>query len=126
MYFAETTLPELAGVLTVIAGMLLGFYGVIKFILNQAIQDRHEDRKERLHLVDSLKQVAKSNQDVAKSNREIASATVRIGKEAEQRNGHIAELVEESKKQIIASVQEVREQHVVHQHVDKITKEKKR
>jgi len=46
IYFVETTLPEFAGVLTIIAGMLLGFYGVIKFILNQAIQDRHDDRKE--------------------------------------------------------------------------------
>jgi hypothetical protein len=111
MYFAETTLPELAGVLTVIAGMLLGFYGIIKFILNQAIADRHDDRKERIQLVESLK-------DVATSNQAIANETKKAAQEAKKRNGHLADLVVESKKQLLLAINEVPEQHVTHQTVD--------
>lgn len=126
-YLAVTTLPELAGVLTIIAGMLLGFYGVIKFILNQAIQDRHDDRKERLHLVDSLEKVASSNQ-------EIANATKQAAKEAKERNGHLADLIVQSKEEIKTvaqknydAIQNVKSQHVDKQVVDQqVIKEDKK
>ena len=119
-YFAETTLPELAGILTIVAGMLLGFYGLLRFILNQSIADRHDDRKERIQLVESLKEVATSNQS-------IADATKKAAIDAKKRNGHLADLVVESKKQLLLAINEVPEQHVTHQTVDHaiINKEEK-
>lgn len=53
-----------------------------------------------------------------KSNQEIAIQTKRAADEAKDRNGHLAELTLDSKKQIIDAVTTINTQHVVRQTVE--------
>jgi len=76
---------DITVVLGAFAGMLVGFYGIAKVMLNQASKDRDNDRHERQTL-------AKAIQDMAGATGRVADATTRSAKEAETRNGHLAEL----------------------------------
>jgi hypothetical protein len=94
-------------ILTVLAGMLAGFYAIIKFILSNASNTTSEDRKERQKLIETFDRVAE--------------ATERQAKEAEQRNGHLAEISIQNKDAILKAIdglklnQQVTEQTVEHQ-----------
>lgn len=55
---------------------------------------------------------------LTKSNEKIARATTKSATEAKQRNGHLAELMIESKRETIQGFQTIREQHVETQHID--------
>lgn len=126
MYFAALTLTELAPILTILAGMLVGFYGLLKFVLAQAEEDRNAERGDR-------KEFSKALKDLTDSNMAIATATETAAKEAADRNGHLAELQIENQKLIINHHEEVEkirleflnavssidEQHVKRQVVDK-------
>lgn len=126
MYFAALTLTELAPILTILAGMLVGFYGLLKFILSQAEKDRNAERGDR-------KEFSKALKDLTDSNRAIATATETAAKEAAERNGHLAELQIENQKLIInhheevekirleflSAVSNIDEQHVKRHVVDK-------
>ena len=76
---------DITVVLGAFAGMLLGFYGIAKVMLNQASKDRDNDRHERQTL-------AKAIQDMAVATGRVADATTRSADEAKERNGHLAEL----------------------------------
>ena len=78
MYFASMTLPELAPILTIFVGMLLGFYGLLKFVLRQQATVQELDRNERIQLT--------------KAFTRVAEATETAAKEAKDRNGHLAEM----------------------------------
>lgn len=47
MYFASMTLAEFSPILTILAAMLVGFYGLLKFVLGQAEKDRDAERADR-------------------------------------------------------------------------------
>ena len=51
------------------------------------------------------------------SSEKVAKATTTSAKEAKQRNGHLAELVVDSKKQVIHAVSEVKQQNIGEQHI---------
>ena len=110
MIFAAITLPELAPILTIFVGMLGGFYALVKFILSQSEKTAAADREER--------------QEMTKAFNRVAEATERSAKEAEQRNGHLAEISITNKDAIIEAVkavsltQKVKEQTVEHQHIE--------
>lgn len=112
-YFASLTLTELAPILTILAGMLLGFYGLLKFVLKQAEKDRDADREERKEFAEALK-------NVADANFRVAEATERSAREAEKRNGHLADISVENKKQILTAISglTINEQTVHHQTVE--------
>lgn len=76
---------DITVVLGAFAGMLVGFYGIAKIMLKQASRDRDADREER-------KQLSKAIQDMAGAMGRVADATTKSAMEAEQRNGHLAEL----------------------------------
>jgi hypothetical protein len=88
---AAITLPELAPILTIFVGMLGGFYALIKFILKQSEHTSAADRAERQALATAVER--------------MAVATERTAKEAEQRNGHLAEISMDNKNQIITAIQ---------------------
>lgn len=54
------------------------------------------------------------------SNDKVAKATTKGANEAKQRNGHLAELIIESKKDTLQAVQNISKQHVETQTVDKV------
>lgn len=96
-YFASLTLAELAPVLGIFAGMLVGFYALVKYILNsqEKINEQHAktqelDREER--------------KELAKSFNRVAEATERQAREAEKRNGHLADISVENKNQILTAI----------------------
>lgn len=120
-YFASLTLAEFAPIITILAGMLIGFYGLLKFVLNQAEKDREAERKERKEFAEALSKVADSNV-------RVAEATERAAIEAKERNGHLAELQLQSQEMLktigdrnYRAITEVQEQHVQHQTVEKET-----
>ena len=90
--------------------MLGGFYVLVKFMLVQQEKTQKADREER--------------QEMTKAFNRVAEATERSAREAEQRNGHLAEISIQNKDAIIEAVkavtltQKVREQTVEHQHVE--------
>lgn len=114
---------DITVVLGAFAGMLLGFYGIARAMLSQAAKDRTDDRNERRELSKAIK-------DMAGATGRVADATKQAGDEAKQRNGHLAELILQSKKDgediansAIATItghidkQSVKTQTIEHQHV---------
>lgn len=77
---------DITTVIGAFAGMLVGFYGIARIMLTQAAKDREADRIERQQLAGAIKMMATSS-------KKVADAAVRSANEAEQRNGHLAELV---------------------------------
>lgn len=116
-YFASPTLAELSPILGIFAGMLLGFYALVKYLLSsqEKINEAHAktqelDREER--------------KELAKSFNRVAEATERQAREAEKRNGHLADISVENKNQILTAIsgliidkQTVHHQTVEHEQV---------
>lgn len=121
MYLLATLSPsEFFTVLGIIGGMLGGFYTVFKIMNSTAEKDRIAERKERREqnkaFVAALKAVAKTNQA-------IADATEKGNREAEKRNGHLAELTIQSKEDTLKAISHLKVQHVdqqtvTHAHVE--------
>lgn len=116
MYFASLTATELAPILVILGGMLTAFYAMLKFVLKEASKSSSADREER-------KGFEKALRDLTKSNERIAVSHEKAAKEAAERNGHLAELTIEARKDVLAAInhiskQEVKEQVVKHQTVN--------
>lgn len=102
---AQISPTEFGSIITVIGGMLLGFYALVKFILTNHERIQEKDRLERLAL--------------AKAVERMATATETTAREAEQRNGHLAELIIESKEGTLKAIHCIKvKQNVAEQHVD--------
>lgn len=113
MYLASLAATELAPILTILAGMLAGSYALLKYALEQGSKTSDADREERKAFQQALKDLTKSNQRIADSHEKAA-------REAEKRNGHLAELQIEARKDVLDAIahiakQEVSEQVVNHQ-----------
>ncbi len=106
---AVISLTELAPILVILAGMLTGFYALLRFVLDNASRATEHDREERKEL------------SVAVTR--MAVATERTAKEAEVRNGHLAEISIDNKDAILEAInnlninQKVIEQEAQHQTV---------
>lgn len=110
MFFASLTLVELAPILGIFAGMLVAFYALVKFLIGEASKTSDADRVERKELASAFNRVAE--------------ATERSAREAETRNGHLAEISIQNKESIIEAVhrltiarQTVKQQTVQHETV---------
>lgn len=91
-------------VLGAFGGMLVGFYGIAKVMLAQSAKDRDADRQER-------KELSKAIQDMAAATGRVADASAKGAQEAEQRNGHLAELVVQNSKicaEVLDTVKEIK------------------
>lgn len=98
-----------------VAGVIAGFFKLI-------------DNQNKLHekLSVSIDRMARSGDNQAERMGEVARATTKAANEAEQRNGHLAEITVQQGDRIEKLVMNVREQHVEHQHVEHETvKDKK-
>ena len=118
--FAVLEGSELSQILAVIAGMLVGFYGIFKFMASSAAKDREADRKERKEQNVAF---VKALKEVARTNALIATATEKGNREAEKRNGHLAELTIQSKEDTLKAIGHLKTQHVdkqvvKHEHVE--------
>ena len=112
-------ITELGVILGIFAAMLGAFYGIAKFMLKQASDDRQKDREERQLLTLAIQKMADSNDNIAKE-------TAKGNREAKERNGHLAEITIQSRDQVLDFIQHIGKQHVKEQMVDKQTiKEKK-
>lgn len=56
--------------------------------------------------------LSSSLESLTKSNEKIARATQKSATEAKQRNGHLAELMIESKQATMQAIKSIREQHI--------------
>lgn len=106
---ASISLTELSPILGILAGMLAGFYALLKYVLNNASKTTEADREERQALISTFERVAK--------------ATEKSAREAESRNGHLAEISIQNKDAILEAInnltlnQKIMEQEVEHQTV---------
>lgn len=130
MQDSTSTIAIVIGAFVTIIG---GFGAIAKIMLTQSAKDRDSDRDERLRLSAAIEHMAQNSS-------KVAEATVRTADEAKQRNGHLAELIEQSKEntkalaesatnQIITAftaVQNVKHQHVEQQTVEHETVEDKK
>jgi mannitol-specific phosphotransferase system IIBC component len=114
---------DITAVLGTFAALVASFWAITKVLLTQASKDRESDRSER-------KELSKAIKDMAGATGRVADASQRAADEAKERNGHLAELVMQSKKdgeriansavsEIIDHIdkQQIKEQTVEHQHV---------
>lgn len=124
--FASLTLPELAPILGILAGMLVGFYALLKFVLNKAEKAAEADRDERKALAEAI---AKMADPEINGNKAIADGINRQADESKERNGHLGDMILEQGRQsqaiadaavkaVIKGVQNVKTQHVVNQQVE--------
>lgn len=107
--FAALTLVELSGVLGIFAGMLVAFYALVKYLIKNATDTQKEDRKERQDIL----------KDLTNAMSRMAQASERAAQEAEQRNGHLAEISNQNRDIIIQAVTNIKEQHVDKQTVNR-------
>lgn len=117
MYFASTTLPELATVL----GTVFGGFGVMLVGFYKYAQAREKDFAKSREM--TAEAYSKSNEKLGHALDRVATASERAAVEAEKRNGHLAELTIEARKDVLAAInyiikQEVKEQVVKHQTVN--------
>ena len=118
-----TDTVQVIGAFVVVVG---GFLTVAKIMLAGATKEREADRNERLKLSDAIERMAQGSVKVADTNKEIAQAVTKQAQESAERNGHIIELIIESRDNIVDSVQHIKKQHVTKQEVDQsIVKEQK-
>lgn len=110
-FFASLTLVELSPILGIFAGMLLGFYALVKFMLGQATISTTADRTERQELSKAIENMASAMRDVADSN-------ARIADESKERNGHLAEITVQSRDQVLGAITNINSQNVTHQVVE--------
>ncbi len=102
---AQISPTEFGSIITVIGGMLLGFYALVKFILTNHEKVQEKDREERLGLAQAIER--------------MATATETSASEAEKRNGHLAELIIESKEGTLEAIHCIKvKQNVSEQVVD--------
>lgn len=76
--------PDLVIIIGSFAGMLVGFFTIMRYTLKQGSDDRTSDRKERQALTEAIKKMATSTD-------KVAQATIKGNNEAKQRNGHLGE-----------------------------------
>lgn len=115
---AQISLVELSPILGIFAGMLAGFYAIAKFLMTQAEKDREADRAERQQLSCAISDMAESNRTIADEMRDgNTKAEIRNGHLGEQ-NVQITKLVLDAKDETINAIQEITEQHVIHQVVE--------
>lgn len=99
--------------------IILAFLGVAKIMLSGSSKEREADRTERLRLADAIKEMANGNVMIADTNKEIAVAVTRQADESAERNGHIAKLIIDSKKEIIKSTTHIGKQEIDNSVVNK-------
>lgn len=66
-----------------------------------------------------LNKLSKSIDSNTRAHEQVAIEIKKGNQEAKERNGHLGELVEDSKKATLVAIQNIPQQHVEHQHVDK-------
>lgn len=116
--FAQISPTEFGTIITILGGMLVGFYALVKFILNQQATIQELDRKERIELT--------------KAFTRVAEATEKAASEAKDRNGHLAEMELQSQQMFqtladrnLNAITNIQNQKVVHQTVEHETVQNK-
>lgn len=100
--------------LTLTGTIATGFFTLIR-----------QQNKTHEKLSNSLDKVAETNKLIAIKTERVANATERTADESKQRNGHIVEMIIESRDTVVKSVQKVHAQKVDEQVVEhQVVKEK--
>ncbi len=125
--FALTSLSELS----VLLGAVFGAFGAILVGFYKYAQAREKDFAESRRIEaeafrETIKTLSiavdkqtKSIEKQTKSSEKVAKATTKSAKEAETRNGHLAEISVENKNQIIKAINNIKKSdHIATQIVD--------
>lgn len=86
-----------SAVIAAVGAILAGVWLLFKLMLNQAASDRNADREERKAFVEAIERMAEASERVAEE-------TAKGNMEAKERNGHIVELIIESRTQTVAEI----------------------
>lgn len=117
--FAQATISELSTVLGVVfagfGAMLVGFY---KYANSREKEFEKSRTAQTVAFDKSIEKLGKNLSDNTTAMRAVAEATERSAKEAEKRNGHLAEISVENKNQIIETITQVKKQNVKNQVVE--------
>lgn len=132
IYFATIDGGELTAILGAFGVILGGFYA---FAVSQMKEARKERTTERKEFTSALNNVAASAQRVADETKSMKEIHKKGYREAEQRNGHLADLViqqgevvqkiaDVATEKIITGIQNVEQQNIKHSHIEHETVEK--
>lgn len=123
IYLAQTDLTELSVLLGAVFGafgaILIGFY---KYA-NAREKDFYKSRENQVAAFDkTIEKLSKSLDANVSAHKDVARETKKAANEAAERNGHLAELIVESKEYTTKvlkdlKIQNVTEQTVEHQHI---------
>ena len=110
--FAQISPTELTSILALFIGMLGGFYALVRYMLSQqekiqlnSSEIQRLDREERIALTEAFTRVAEATENAAR--------------EAEARNGHLAEMTKDAKDATLEAIKCIKlKQQVTEQHVD--------
>lgn len=127
MILADTVLtsdtPIVVGAFVTIIG---AFLAIAKIMLNQSGKERDADRKERQALTEALTILGEGKHEQAIATQALVSETRKGNEEAKFRNGHLgdqnvklAEMVDNVGSNILEAIQNISEQHIVKQTIDK-------
>jgi len=87
--------PDLVIIIGSFAGMLVGFFAILRYTLKQGSDDRTSDRKERQDLTAAIKNMASATDKVARVTADgykTMTAEAKSGNDkSEKRNGHLGE-----------------------------------
>ena len=86
---------------TTVTIAILGLFGTIVAGLFKIIDSQNKAFRK---ISESLDKNTESNKKIAKENKKIADANIRSADEAEKRNGHIVEVILESKREALAKI----------------------
>jgi hypothetical protein len=99
--FASLETSELLPILGIFTGMLISFYALVKYLINQAEKANEGSRAERM---DDKKAEREERVALAEAFNRVATATEKSANEAEARNGHLADISVENKNQILTAI----------------------
>lgn len=134
MILADTVIsPDTPIVVGAFVTVIGAFLAIAKLMLSSAVKERDADRLERAQLTKALQVLGNSRHDQADATRELVAETRKGNQEAKIRNGHLgdqnvrlAEMVDSVGSTVLEAVQNIGEQHITNQTIDKqiIHKEK--
>lgn len=108
------------------ATLTAGLLALFKIVLNSSSKEREADRKERQALTDALTILGQGKHEQAEATKELVAETRKGNEEAKQRNGHlgeqsiqIAQMIADNTNIVMDAVQNIAEQHIVKQTIDK-------
>jgi len=102
--FADISSSDISIMIGAIVTIVGSFLAVAKIMINQSQKESNANREERFRFSQAVEKMANGMEKVAETNKAIALATKRGADEAKERNGHLADISNQNKNQIIETI----------------------